>query len=767
MNQNNSQDGFHILVAVRDTDDFLPLLAVGHSLGRTHGGRLTIITVNASGEHPDWLEIPPGHSDIPLETKILQSDSVENSILKYARQTGADLLLVGWAGYSRRERYLFGDKLDYMLFRAPCNVLVVNPASNLPQKLHPDDTALKILVPTSGGPNATLAVDLGLTMSENCRVTALYVTRRNKDQAKTAERREWLTEFIQSWSDRPHLERKIVHADNLLHGILAEAQEYDIVMIGASNQTIFNRLVFGAFPQQLATEYDGTTIIVKQVEGRFDSFLRYLWWKITHIIPQLTLEERVDVYKQVRRGARPKIDFFMMIGLAAGIAALGLLLNSPAVIIGAMLVAPLMAAIMGIGLSLIQADAKLLKLASSATLKGILLAIAVGMVMGLLAQYFLPVTEPTTEILSRTEPNLFDLGVALISGLAGAYALSRKDMSSSLPGVAIAAALVPPLVTIGIGLAWLNHGSQIAQGALVLFMTNLISIVAASGFVFFMLGFRPKLDREGTRNFFQRGVVSSTLLLIVMVWLLSTLSIGSFQQVALEKTIEKALEREVPTMGYQASLNRWSIIPAADGDDDDVLNLEVEVRAVDEPAYQDVVNLKNRVADELHQAGVLPPDRPFGLTLVVIPTTKLDPRILPTATRTATAGPTHTATATATATETAAPSPTATASPSPTATSTATTTPTATASATATPLPTATATMTPTPASAVVANTNGRGVSLRWQPGGIIATALPEGMVVRILYERTTLANVEWVKISDEQGRSGWVAAEYLSVLGP
>ncbi len=764
MNQETTQPDFHILVACRDAGDFLPLLSIGHSLAQANRGRVTVVTINANGEPPNWLDIPSACADVPIAIKILQNHSAENAILKYTRQSAADLLVVGWKGYSSQQRYLFGDKLDYLLFRAPCDLIVVNAAPNLVQKTCPAGAPLKILVPTSGGPNTPLAMDLALTMTTDCRVTALYITHHAKDRARATERGEWLTEFVEPWRNRPNLDTKIIQADDVVQGILTTAKDYDITMLGASNQSIFNQLMFGAFPQKIAAEYPGTTIIAKRVEGRVDSFLRHIWWRITHIIPQLTFEERVDVYKQVRRGARPKIDFFMMIGLAAGIAAFGLLLNSPAVIIGAMLVAPLMAAIMGIGLGLIQADIKLLRLAVSATLKGILLAIAVGVIIGLLAKYFLPVAEPTPEILGRTQPNLFDLGVALISGLAGAYALSRKEMSSSLPGVAIAAALVPPLVTVGIGLAWLNHGPQIAQGSLVLFMTNLISIIAASGFVFFMLGFRPNFHKKDYSNIFRRGVLSSTILLILMVWVLSTFSIDSFKQIALEKHIDSALAAEVPGMGYQASLNGWSIIPPADADNKDALNLEVEIRAVNEPAYQDVVNLKNRVADQLRQADVLDLDQPFGLTLIVIPTTKLDPRILPTPTHTLTPGPTHTATVTATppptktatATVTPSPSPSATATPSVTATFTPTPPSTATA--------TATVTFTPTPIAAAIGNTSGRGVNLRWSPAGLVAAPLAEGAAVQILYERVTVVNIEWVKIIDEQGRSGWVAADYLSV---
>ena len=101
----------------------------------------------------------------------------------------------------------------------------------------------------------------------------------------------------------------------------------------------------------------------------------------------------------------PSIDFFVMIGLASGIAGFGLLLNSPAVIIGAMLVAPLMAAIMGLGLGIIQADGRLLELSVRATLRGVLLSIFVGILVGRIFPG-IDFENPPSEILARTAPSL-------------------------------------------------------------------------------------------------------------------------------------------------------------------------------------------------------------------------------------------------------------------------------------------------------------------------------------------------------------------------
>jgi len=220
-------------------------------------------------------------------------------------------------------------------------------------------------------------------------------------------------------------------------------------MLGASRESTVNRVLFGDIPEKVAAASPAPVIIVKRRVGPMTNWLRRALDRLSAWMPRVSAEERVDVYRSIRRGARPDADYFVMIGLAAAIASFGLLLNSPAVIIGAMLVAPLMAAIVGLGMGIMMGDVRLLKLAASATLRGMLLAITVGFVIGLLASNSIQ----TGEVLSRTQPALLDLGVALASGAAGAYALCRKDVSASLPGVAIAAALVPPLATVGIGLA--------------------------------------------------------------------------------------------------------------------------------------------------------------------------------------------------------------------------------------------------------------------------------------------------------------------------
>jgi uncharacterized hydrophobic protein (TIGR00271 family) len=191
------------------------------------------------------------------------------------------------------------------------------------------------------------------------------------------------------------------------------------------------------------------------------------------------------VYGQVSESADLSLNYWLELILAAGIATFGLVLNSPAVIIGAMLVSPLMGPIMGVGLALAAGD---IYLGIKAVLNLVTSVTAAVVLSGFLV-WLLPFHSPTVEILGRTNPNLLDLGVALLSGLAGSIVACRGGRGggiTALPGVAIAVALMPPLCTVGFGL---GSGVQatIMGGAGLLFLTNLAAIVASAFLVFFLV----------------------------------------------------------------------------------------------------------------------------------------------------------------------------------------------------------------------------------------------------------------------------------------
>lgn len=196
---------------------------------------------------------------------------------------------------------------------------------------------------------------------------------------------------------------------------------------------------------------------------------------------------RPHIYAQAYESAdMASVSYWLEILFSAGIAIFGLVVNSPAVIIGAMLISPLMGPIMATGLALAVGDLYLVLKAIAKLVASI--AVAVSLSAGIV--WLLPFHSVTGEILARVNPNLLDLGIALFSGLAGSVAMCRSAGSSgvtTLPGVAIAVALMPPLCTVGFGLGS-GFNTRIMGGAGLLFLTNLVAIVASAFCIFLLVG---------------------------------------------------------------------------------------------------------------------------------------------------------------------------------------------------------------------------------------------------------------------------------------
>ncbi len=201
----------------------------------------------------------------------------------------------------------------------------------------------------------------------------------------------------------------------------------------------------------------------------------------------IDLQGKAEVYVEVYGSANiASISFWAEVALSAGIATLGLVQNSPAVIIGAMLISPLMGTILSTGLALAVGDSYLLL----KSFLNLLLSMAASIGLAALLVWLLPFHSVTPEILARIHPNLLDLGIAILSGLAGSIVVCRGRSGSgvmALPGVAIAVALMPPLCVIGFGLGN-SFNMEIMYGASLLFLTNLVAIVCSAFAVFLLVG---------------------------------------------------------------------------------------------------------------------------------------------------------------------------------------------------------------------------------------------------------------------------------------
>lgn len=279
---------------------------------------------------------------------------------------------------------------------------------------------------------------------------------------------------------------------------------------------------------------------------------------------QLDYLTRETITEKISRDSQPDTYYYIMVVLSCTVATYGLLSNSTAVIIGAMLIAPLMNPILGSGLALITGNNPLLKVTIKAEFIGAVIAVALSTFLTLL----LPVSDVTSEVLARTAPTLIDLIIALTSGAAGAYAICYRA-GATLPGVAIATALMPPLCVVGITLAKQEY--HLAGGALLLFIANMVAINVIAMIIFQFAGFNkpalshylnldaPKEKQNYLSRLGSRKIIYPILLLVIvsipLIILLKT-SIDSDQR---EKIIRNTLQEGLAVMAPDANIDSLNI----------------------------------------------------------------------------------------------------------------------------------------------------------------------------------------------------------------
>lgn len=249
-----------------------------------------------------------------------------------------------------------------------------------------------------------------------------------------------------------------------------------------------------------------------------------------------TVEDRATLHEKVFYEGPPSpvrfARFAALMGFAAVIASVGVVVESTAVVIGAMLVAPLMIPLMGTALSLTMGWPRRARRGAGVALTGIGIAVAIGAVVGAVAPRAVDV-QANTEIIARTSPTTLDLAIAVAAGAAGAYALSRRDVSDSLPGVAVAIALVPPLTVVG--LCWQQGAWSAGNGALLLFLTNATAILVAGGATFVLVGVAP-LHRVSESQERLKTVLAALLAGVGVVVVLLTLNGASITRAELAQS---------------------------------------------------------------------------------------------------------------------------------------------------------------------------------------------------------------------------------------
>jgi uncharacterized hydrophobic protein (TIGR00271 family) len=289
--------------------------------------------------------------------------------------------------------------------------------------------------------------------------------------------------------------------------------------------------------------------------------------------------------------ARKLSAFWTLLLLAAAIASAGVVSDSTATVIGAMIVAPLMTPIVGIVLAVTIGDGRNLAISAALVLTGALAVIGVGYGFGLLAE--VPVDAArSSQVAGRVNPSLIDLAAAIATGAVGAFAVVRSDVSDTLPGVAIAISLVPPLAVAGLALE--AGKSDEAAGALLLFMTNVGAILVTGVLVMALYRVRTAALESAVRP--PLGRRAAVTMIVAFVVVIAVPLAGSTARIVDER-LTTASVTDVATKWADAA--GWEIVTVRTGAEG------VVVRALGPMPAPDPDKLRERLdADGLAHVGV-------------------------------------------------------------------------------------------------------------------------------------------------------------------
>lgn len=451
---------------------------------------------------------------VAIETRELIATSPPEAFVEEIERLDVDLVLLPALEFvkgSNERDMLWHQKL---FTTAHCDVAIVNgtpPGFKSP---------IRILVASQDETDvdSTLSLNRGcqLAKSSNAeKVTVLYV-RPDDDVVATQVAEKHLRQLIKNAGNQSvEIAQRTMLADSLSEGInQMPLDQFDLVLVGTRHQKTIRSLFRNLDQKEGGPSFAMITMraaipLTIRVWDRLKSWVRSK-------VPQIGREYRVSLVDRLQNSSRFDFDFIALISLSTLIAACGLARDSGAVVIGAMLVAPLMTPLIAIGFALVQGNLKLIRSALRSLVLGFAVALGIGVILGLMVRLiFEPNFVSTSQMLARESPHMLDLLVALASGIAGAYALGRPNLISALPGVAIAAALVPPIATIGLALT--NNDFVLAGGASLLFLTNIVAIVLGTAITFWSVGISTRVGNDRSaqtwpRYWFLGFVVVSFLL---------------------------------------------------------------------------------------------------------------------------------------------------------------------------------------------------------------------------------------------------------------
>ncbi len=526
-----------VLVPLANPDTAPELLTLAAAM--THGGRgrviaLVVVLGDADAEsNLDRIDAVKQMADtvrardgqVRMEVLTRPAISVARGILDATRDEGADLVLLGVQAPTPGG-VAIGTVAEQVITTADCDVLIYRRGRH-GQSLK-DITG--VVVGVDGSDDARVAARTGMILGQGFgkSVEALHV----RTPAETLEEAALIMDgALHGLDGEERCTRRTVDAPTVAEGLRSHVEATRLVVVGFHTVNDLTRNRLGRNTRAVLDTMRGPVVAISRPDrpdGPVQTVTRYL----RQLRPRLTDAEEQSLVWKARLDATLSTDFVVTCVVSAMLATFGLLLNSSAVIIGAMLVAPLMSPIVAVGTALVDGDLPTLRRAAATTGIGSVLVASTAFVIGLL----LAPETPTSEMLSRGSPTLIDLGVAAASGVIGGYAGARKGIPAALAGVAIAAALVPPVCVFGLAL---SSDARLAAGSGLLFITNLVSIAAASAGVLLWLGVR--LSRVGTRRNRYVRFTLPALVTVTVALVMFGLTAGTPDLAAIQAVVEDTM----------------------------------------------------------------------------------------------------------------------------------------------------------------------------------------------------------------------------------
>lgn len=526
-----------ICVIVRSAEEAGVMKAFGQRVALAMDLPLEIWTAGKEADESNWI------NPLPTEATLrnLCGASRRRKVLDAVKEVSPQMLVVG----KRVESKLDDPDLRFstdIFERAACQVLVVRISDEL---ANPD---IRVLVPCAGGRHSRRALRLAAALSEE-RAVAFQLRPETGDLSEELGHQHLNKVIRKAGLKAGEVETRVRIGEDFPAALHAEMEEtgYSMLLVGASDSGTLRRKLFGTLPDRLLQKEKGVTVGVIRAERSKGHRLREAAGRLIHLnVPQLNRDERLSLFEEVESKSRWNFDFAALMVLATAIAGMGLLVNSGAVVIGAMLVAPLMMPLIGMGLSLVQGNWPLARKSMGAVGRGFCFALALSIAMGLVARFLhFGLTE---QLRMRGEPNALDLGIAFVSGIAASYCVAWPKLTGALAGVAIAAALVPPIATVGIAFAM--GQTDVALGAGLLFGTNIVAIVLGAGMNFMLAGISG-IQKAGAWG--RRTLIT---LILVCIGLSVPLTSVMLSRLSRSERLEMAISSELPEGVTLVSVDR-------------------------------------------------------------------------------------------------------------------------------------------------------------------------------------------------------------------